>query len=152
MKVLYVTDNPSDEYERHLICANYRVSSVGGIKDANNALKEVKYDVILVDLDWGTDGKSLCGVSELKKSSTPVVVLARNRDLGALRECDGAGITDYLIKDGLSGERLIARLEFVVKKTVKNAEAMAALSGSKKRIKLSKKTMDELHPFICLGA
>lgn len=152
MRILYVEDESSGNHKELLIAANFQVQSVGGIREANRLLKTNEYDVVLVDLDWGIEGEGLSGVSELRKSSAPVVVLARTKDLKALKECDGFGITDYLIKDGLSFERLVARLEFVLKKVARGAEVALNLTKSKRKITLNKKTLESIQPFICLGA
>ncbi|MDQ7817606.1 MAG: response regulator transcription factor [Melioribacteraceae bacterium] len=93
---------------------NADISSNG--EDALNTLKDMKYDIIL--LDWRLpklSGLDLCRKIRESKNQTPVILLTALNDIANKVEALDAGADDYITKP-FSFEEVSARINFVLRR------------------------------------
>ncbi|MGN0315578.1 MAG: response regulator transcription factor [Fusicatenibacter sp.] len=116
-KIVIAEDEVFMREELHLLLekAGYETASVLEFKDAAKEIRDLKPDLVLLDINLpGASGYEIC--RELKKDSTIPVLLLTSRD--QLRdELHGLelGADEYLTKP-CHGERLIARIENLLRR------------------------------------
>ncbi len=112
-KVLFVDDEKifTDNMSKLLIARGYRVNAVNDGESAINALKEDKFDVVVLDLKMpGMDG--ITTLKEIKKLDlfTETLILTGNGTINTAMEALKLGAYDFLSKP-CEIDDLVAKIE-----------------------------------------
>lgn len=118
MRLLVVEDNCelSKLVAKGLVAAGYEIDSVGTAAEARNALRDVTYAAMILDLGL-PDDDGLAILAELRRRSDPLPVIVLTARGGLQDRVGGlrSGADDYLAKP-FALEELVARLEAILRR------------------------------------
>lgn len=118
MRLLVVEDNfdLSKLVARGLVAAGYQVDTVSTATEARNALRDVTYAAMILDLGL-PDDNGLAVLVELRRRSDPLPVIVLTARGGVQDRVAGlrSGADDYLAKP-FALEELVARLEAILRR------------------------------------
>lgn len=115
-KILIVEDEKilAEMYREKLENSGFEVFSASNGEDGFDLAKEMKPDIILLDilLPRKNGLELLAQIREDSQiASMPVVVFSNYDDLKTIREAERLGIKDYLIKANYTPKEMLERLE-----------------------------------------
>ncbi len=138
LKILLVEDNPGDmvllrETLREMTVANYQMTHVGTLSEAEIKLKKHPYDVVLLDLNL-PDGSGLTNIARITgiAKDIPIIVLTGLKDELLAVDAVRKGAQDFLIKGDIHPDLFWRSMRYAVErkrieeklqKALKQAEA-----------------------------
>ncbi len=120
-KILLIEDDPSQRMMYDLEFSNfgYKLDMASGGKEGIRVSKEIKPDLILLDLVMN-DMDGLDVLKEIKSQKyakdTKIVVMTNLTKKGLEKECKSSGAYDYIIKSKFIPKEIVKKAEKYLKK------------------------------------
>ena len=147
-EILYIEDNPETAVLVRATLKAYNLTHVMTLKDAESALTQKRFDLILLDLNL-PDGDGLRYLAEknsdqiLKLGKTPLFVLSGQTEISSKVMAFAMGVDDYIIKPFHQAE-LRARVDAKLRKQNEeiNEQEIVQIGNMKLDLARQKVTID----------
>ncbi len=152
IRVLLVEDNPGDALLIHeMLCeeqgTSFHLTRVERLAAARDAIEQLKFDVVLLDLSL-PDSQGLDTFRSLRKTGPrlPVVVLTGLDDEGQGIQAIREGAQDYLLKGRITEVELAHSLHFALQRHERQQQMEASLRSKESELRVARKIHHDLLP------